>query len=159
MNGFPSCFLYNVEFSGNQNLRLSAPVLVARWKRWSRRYGGTRSRITGPNTLVSVWLEAWIDRRAPPGGVRFPWGSRRARASLQNRIAKTGRTPRTQTIDVAVTRAKARDSAAAGMRNLREFCMLPQRLQNISKTGEDSRGLEGTPGDSKRRRNPRGFTQ
>ena len=27
------------------------------------------------------------------------------------------------------------------------------RLQNISKTGEDSRGLEGTPGEKKRRGN------
>jgi hypothetical protein len=33
------------------------------------------------------------------------------------------------------------------------------RLQNISKTGEDSRGLEGTPGDSKRRANSKDFTQ
>ena len=32
------------------------------------------------------------------------------------------------------------------------------RLQNISKTGEDSRGLEGTPGDSKGPRNLNVFT-
>jgi hypothetical protein len=33
------------------------------------------------------------------------------------------------------------------------------RLQYVSKTGEGSRGLEGTPGEKKRRGNSRLFTQ
>jgi hypothetical protein len=39
------------------------------------------------------------------------------------------------------------------------FWVMRMRLHYFSKTGEDSRGLEGTPGDSNRRDNSNVFTQ